>query len=310
MRKICITIFMGLILLGFVLTGVYARDHSTKIETRKFEFSGEKRLTVKMDIGAGKIDLGRNQTGDILNAEVEYDPDDVRVDINYNRIKDEGKLYLETKAKHDGLHLDKNDNVWNLEFSDKIPINFDIDIGACEANFDFTGLLIDQLDMDLGASSVEIEFRKPNSQRISEINIDVGASKLTINGLGNSNFDQLSFDGGVGDFTLDFSGDFSARGGQTTARLGGSAFGRKHRADVDIEIGMGSLTILIPRDFGVQIRSESSFLSSISIDEDEFEEIEDDLYESENFGKTDKELVFNIEVGLGTVKVEYIDSSL
>ena len=292
MRKICITIFMGLILLGFVLTRVYARDHSTKIETRKFEFSEEKHLTVKMDIGAGKIDLGRNQTGDILNAEVEYNPDDIRVDMDYDRIKDEGKLYLKSESKDKGIDLDKDENLWNLEFSDKIPISLEMDIGACEADFDFTGLLIDQLDMDLGASSVEIDFRKPNSQRISEIKLDVGASKLTINGLGNSNFDQLSFDGGVGDFTLDFSGEFN------------------HRADIDIEVGMGSLTILVPKDAGIQIKKESSFLSSFSIDEDEFDEIEDDLYENDNFGKTDKELIFNIEVGLGAVKVEYIDSSL
>jgi len=292
MRKIFIMVFMGFIMSSLVLTSTYAREHSTKAETRKFEFSGEKRLTVKMDIGAGNIDLGRNKTGDILNAEVEYDPDDVRVDINYNRIKDEGKLYLETKAKHEGIHLDKNDNVWNLEFSDRVPINFDIDVGACKADFDFTGLLIDRLDMDLGASSADVEFRKPNSQRISEINIDVGASKLTINGLGNANFDQLSFDGGVGDFTLDFSGEFN------------------HRADIDIEVGMGSLTILVPKDVGIQIKKESSFLSSFSIDEDEFDEIEDDLYENDNFGKTDKVLVFNIEIGLGSVTVKYIDESL
>jgi len=38
--------------------------------------------------------------------------------------------------------------------------------------------------------------------------------------------------------------------------------------------------------------------------------VEDDLYQNKNFGKTKKELIFNIEVGLGTVKVEYADESL
>jgi hypothetical protein len=291
-RKTIVTFLIEMILLSFVLTSVSAREHSTKTISRKIEFAGEKHLAVKMDIGAGIIDLGNNHTGDILKAEVEYDPDDIRVDIDYDRIKDEGKLYLETKSNHEGIHLDKNDNVWNLGFSNKIPISFDIDVGACEADFDFTGLRIDKLDMDLGASSVDVEFRKPNFERISEINIDVGASKLKMNSLGNANFDELSFDGGLGDFTLDFSGDL------------------KRRAHCNIEVGMGSLTILIPKDAGVQIKTESSFLSSFSMNEDEFDEIEDDLYENDNFGKTEKELVFNIKVGLGSVKVEYIDSSL
>jgi len=295
MSKIATKILMGLILFGFVLTipidpgDAYAGEHSTKSLIKKIQLKGEKHLTVKMDIGAGIIDLGRNRTGDILNAEVEYDPEEIRVDIDYDRIKDEGKLYLKSKSRHKGLDLDEEDNYWFLEFSHKIPISFEIDVGACEADFDFTGLRIDKLDMDLGASSVEVDFRKPNSERIPKIDIDVGVSGLTITGLGNANFDRLTFDGGVGDFTLDFSGEF------------------EHRAYVDIDIGLGSLTILVPKDAGVQIKSESSFLSSFSIDKHDFDEVEDDLFESDNFGETEKELIFDIEVSLGSVEVEYID---
>ncbi len=297
MSKIATKILIGLILFGFIFTSpihpgdVSAGEHSTKTITKKIQLKGEKHLVVKMDIGAGIIDLKRNKTGDILNAEVEYDPEKIRVDIDYDRHKDKGEMYLKSKSKHKGLDLDTEDNYWYLEFGHKIPISFEIDVGACEADFDFTGLKIDHLDMDLGASSIEVEFRKLNSERIPKINIDVGASELEITGLGNANFDKLSFDGGIGDFTLDFSGEF------------------EHRAYVDIEIGLGSLTILVPKDAGVQIRSESSFLSSLSIDMRDFDEIEDDLYESDNFGKSEKELIFDIEVGLGSVEVEYIDST-
>jgi hypothetical protein len=288
-------IIIPALILGTILVSLWqakdicARRHQTKSVTKKIELSGEKHLKVRMDIGAATIDLKKNDTGDILNAEVEYDPDELRVDIDYRKSKDEGRLQLESRSRDKGIDLDEEDNYWNLQFTDKIPISFEIDIGACEGDFDFTGLEIDQLDMDLGASSIEVDFRKLNPRRISEISIDVGASSLEINGLGNANFEELSFDGGVGDFTLDFSGDF------------------KHRAYVNIDVGLGSMTILIPKDVGVQIRSESSFLSSVDIDEDDFEEIEDDLYESDNFGQTERELVFDIEVGLGSVEIEYVN---
>lgn len=284
-------IFLSIVLINFWYMGdVVAREHDTKIITKKIELKGEKHLTVKMDIGAGTIDLGRDRTGDILSAEVEYYPKKFEIDIDYQRSKDEGELYLESKSKKGkSIDIDTEDNYWYLEFSDKIPISFEIDVGACEAEFDFTGLKIDQLDMDLGASSVEVDFRKPNSERISEINIDVGASELEITGLGNANFEELSFDGGVGDFTLDFSGEF------------------EHRAYVEIDVGLGSLTILVPEDAGVQIKSESSFLSSVSIDKRDFDEVEDNLYESDNFGYSEKELVFDIEVGLGSIEIEYLN---
>ncbi len=295
MMKVVTKLLYSTICLGFILTCFWCPDDAfagrdeTKRITRTINWEGEKHLTVIIDIGVGTIDLRKNTTGDLLNAEVEYDPDEVRVDIDYDQLKDRGELYLVSERRDKGLDVDEEDNHWYLEFGDKVPISFEINVGACEAELDFSGLRIDGLDMDLGASSVNVEFRKLNPERISKIRIDVGASDLEINGLGNANFEKLGFDGGVGDFTLDFSGDFH------------------HRAYVDIDIGLGSLELLVPRDAGVQIKTESSFLSSISIDEDDFEEVEDDLYESEDFGKSQKELIIGIEVGLGSVEVEYTD---
>jgi hypothetical protein len=287
-RKILLaTIIFSIILVNPLGTGnVYAGKHAIAKITKTIKLKGEKHLIVKMDIGAGIIDLRKNRTGDILNAEVEYDPDELAVDIEYDPDKHEGTLYLESESRRKGIDLDKEDHYWNLEFTDRIPITFEIDVGACEADLDFTGLKIDRLDMDLGASSVDIDFRAPNPVRMHKMNIDVGASALTIIGLGNANFDRLSFDGGVGDFTLDFSGDF------------------KHRGRVDIDVGLGSLTIRLPKDAGVEIKSESSFLSSFSIDKRDFDEVEDDVYQSENFGETDKELIFEVDIGLGSIDIE------
>jgi hypothetical protein len=293
MRNDLRKLFWVAIFLGFVLCSLWypgdaaARSDEIKTTTRTIPFQGEKHLTVIIDIGVGTIDIKRNSTGDILNAEVEYNPDDIRVEIDYDKRKDKGELYLVSERRDKGLDIDSDENHWYLEFGNKVPISFEIDIGACEAEFDFSGLRIDGLDMDVGASSIVVDFRKLNPERIPKIRIDVGASELEINGLGNANFDKLSFDGGVGDFTLDFSGDF------------------KHRSYVDMNVGLGSLSVLVPRDAGVQIRSESSFLSSFSIDEDDFEEVDDDIYESDNFGDTDKELVIEIDVGLGSVEVDY-----
>lgn len=293
MRNRLRKLFSGTICLGIVFYGLWcpggvsAGSDETKRITRTIPFDGEKHLTVIIDIGVGTIDIKRNNTGDILNAEVEYNPDDMQVDIEYDRRKDNGELYLTSERRDKGLDIDSEDNHWYLEFGDKVPISFEIDIGACEAELDFSGLRIDGLDMDMGASSIVVDFRKLNPERIPKIRIDVGASELEIKGLGNANFDKLIFDGGVGDFTLDFSGDF------------------QKRSYVDMNVGLGSLSVLVPKDAGVQITSESSFLSSIDIDEDDFEEVDDDLYESDNFGDTDKELVIEIDVGLGSVEVEY-----
>jgi hypothetical protein len=292
MKKIIWKILLGVIIVCFTRSIGFAKKDDLEKVHKEIKFQGERKLNVKIDFGGGVIDLEKNNTGDILNADFEYNPDKFDMDIDYDKIGETGRLYLRSKSEDGHLDFDTDDNYWHLGFTDTIPISFEMEVGACEAEFDFTGLKINNLDIDLGASSTEINFKKPNPERISEINIDAGASELKIKGLGNANFDKLSFDGGVGDFTLDFRGEL------------------RHKAYVDIDVGLGSLTVLLPENIGVRIRKEDSFLSSFSIDEDEFQEVESDVYESENFGKTEKELIFDIEIGLGSVEIEYIDYSL
>jgi hypothetical protein len=288
MRILCYRAFLVLVP-GCLWLGSCAEAgaNDTKTINRVIKWEGEKHVTVIIDIGAASIDLRRGASGDILNARVEYNPEEVRTDISYDRKGDRGEVYLVSERRDKGLDLDEEDNHWDLEIGDQIPISFEVDVGACDGEFDFTGLRVDGLDMDVGASSIGVDFRKPNSERISKIRIEAGASKLEMSGLGNANFEKLGFDGGVGDFSLDFSGDFD------------------HRAQVSVDVGLGSLKILVPHDAGVQIRSSSSCLSSLSIDQHDFEEVEDDLYESDNFGKAAKELLFDIDLGLGSVEVEY-----
>jgi len=292
MNKIFWKILLVVVTVCFTMSIGFAKKDDLEKVHREIKFQGERKLTVKIDFGGGVIYLDKNNTGDILNADFEYNPDKFDMDIDYDKIGETGKLYLRSKSEHGHLDLDTDDNYWHLEFTDRVPIDFEMDVGACEAEFDFTGLKINNLALDVGASSTEIIFRKPNVEGISNINIDAGACELTIEGLANANFQKLSFNGGLGDFTLDFRGEL------------------RHKAYVDIDMGLGSLTVLLPENIGVRIRKEGSFLSSFSIDEDEFQEVESDIYESENFGKTEGELIFDIEIGLGSVEIEYIDHSL
>lgn len=291
MNKIAWKVILTIVIVCFAFSITFAKKRHVEKIHKEIKFQGEKNLTVKIDFGGGTIDLEKNKLGNILDAEIEEENPD-EIDIDYDKIGDKGELYLDSKSKLRHLDFDLDDNYWHLGFTDKIPISFEIDVGACKGEFDFTGLRIDNLDLDLGASSTEIIFREPNPERISRFKIDVGASELKIKGLGNANFDELSFDGGVGDFTLDFSGEL------------------KHKAHIDIDVGLGSLTILLPEDIGIRIRKEGSFLSSFSINEDEFKRVESSIYESDNFGKTEGELILDIEVGLGSVEIEYIDHSL
>jgi len=288
-RKICA--FLLLISLSLLVAlAVWAGRN--KDVYKEIELKDEKAVAVKIEFGAGELYLSRSSTDNMLEADVTYDPDHSDFVLEYDRKKEGGELFLGTDFDESrSLDLDdaKDENWWDLKFTDKIPIDFDIDVGAAESELDFTGLKIKDLNVDMGAAKGVILFRKPNPEKISRMNIDAGACKLEIEGLGNANFKEMSFDGGVGDFTLDFSGELN------------------HEAFVEIDMGLGRLTILVPDNIGVKIESKDSILSALSIEKDEFDEIEEDVWVNDKYGETQGQLNIEIEIGLGAVDIEVID---
>lgn len=288
-KRIC---RIGLVISLMLLFSFVVRADTRKEVYKEIEFKDEKSLTVKIEFGAGELNLGESRSEKILEAEVSYDPSYSDFFFDYQKSKNEGELFMGTELEEEkGVNLGdvKERNWWDLKFTDKIPINFQIDVGAAESELDFTGLKIKDLDIDLGAAKGVIMFRKPNPERISRMSIDAGACKLEMEGLGNANFKEMDFDGGIGDFTLDFSGEL------------------KHRAFVAIDMGLGRLTILLPQDIGVKIESKDSIVSSLSIEKGDFHETEEDVWVNEKYGEAEGELNIEIEIGLGAVDVEVID---
>ncbi len=156
-----------IVLLVALLCFVVWADRRKEVN-REIDLKDEKSLKVRIEFGAGELNLGKNRSEKMLEVDVSYEPAYSDFTLEYDRSKDSGELYLGTELEENkGLDLDdiKDKNWWDLRFTDKIPIDFEIDVGAAESEFDFTGLKIKALDIDLGAASGVILFRKPNPER-------------------------------------------------------------------------------------------------------------------------------------------------
>lgn len=250
----------------------------------------ERELKVTLNAGLGDIDIARNTTGMLFEADVESDRDrDFSDAIDYT-IRD-GMGYL---------NIDINDNVerhdnkknfsfhgfdlehWSTRFSNTIPISFDLELGLGTGNLDFTGLKVKDLNISAGASSVTMRFDEPNSAVIDYLHIESGLSKFRAEGLGNANFNHLKFEGGVGSYVLDFSGAL------------------KKEVDVDIEVGLGALTIIIPEKIGAHVTYEKNWSFYCSMDDDFKEESEHNFF-TQNYHTAAGKLNLRIESGLGSV---------
>ncbi len=173
---------------------------------------------------------------------------------------------------------------WVLNFSNAIPITFDVELGVSRVDFDLTDLQVKDFNLSCGASDVTISFDKPNTIQMNELNIECGVGKFEGRNLGNANFKRFRFEGGLGTATLDFSGTI------------------KHDADIDIAVGLGLCTIYLPKEVGARIFYEKSIVSRIDYGKGIFSSGEN-LYFSDNYASAAHRVNVRIEAGLGSVRI-------
>lgn len=275
--SVTVAVAVGMIIPAVTIAGEIER------EQKKIELTTEKSLQTIVDFGAGTITLAASAPDLVLDAQVVYDKKRVDFAVDYRVRRDRGVLELSSDVF--GKSIEGNiRNEWDVDLAGALPQDLEMDVGAAEAHFDLSDLQLTNLDLDIGAADAEIWWDKPNRADLKQISIDCGASSLKITGLGNSNFEYLSFDGGLGNFDIDCSG----------------AWTRSARAD--IEVGLGSLELTIPENLATRIEVDGSFMSSVDIDR-HFEEVGDHIYESPGYDQAQVRFELRLQLGMGSVDV-------
>jgi hypothetical protein len=253
----------------------------------------EKELKVVLSSSFGSLYVTRGEPEKILVADVGGKGDSgTRMDIEYDVRNRVGYMDV-TLGEHQGDHerrrgsfkiSDLRTGKWYLRFSDLIPISFDVELGVGSGDFELSGLQVKDFTLSTGASDVSLSFDEPNKTSIDNISIESGVSKFDGRNLGNANFKRFKFQGGVGSYTLDFNGRITTE------------------VDVDIDVGLGVLTVIIPPNVGAKLFYEKSWVSRLDCDRD-FHSVSDNEYETENYDRADGKMNIRIDSGLGSIKV-------
>lgn len=277
LRMKLIPLFLVLLLPVVLIAG---RNGHERLDV---DAEGAERIEVTIEFGAGEIWLTSADIDNVLEMEVTYDPRIIDFDHDYRVRRGVGELFLES-SHHRKYDIDSKDHRWDMTLSRNYPMSLDLEVGACEAELDLGGLQLEELRIDIGAASVEIDFSAPNPIRLREIDIEAGAASLEMREVGNANFERFNFSGGVGSFELDLRGEYTGE------------------SEVTIEIGLGSMDIILPRNLPIRVVTDGgNWLSSIDFHRDRLEEVDDDEYETEDFRDAETRMILNIEVGLGSI---------
>jgi hypothetical protein len=276
---------------GFLYTAVN-RYH------KEIPMSGEKELKVTIDAGMGDFSIARVKDGkhQVFEADVEADLKgdffeycdySTRDHVGYlsiNTAEDVHRTQGEKRGDHSFHFSGFDSNRWDVRLNQEIPISFDLQLWLGKGTLDFTGLTVKDLNLSAGASSVDLRFDEPNRSVIEDMTIESGLSRFRGENLNNANFNHLKFEGGVGSYMLDF-------GGKLTREV-----------DADIEVGLGSLTIVIPENVGVKVTYEKSLIAHLDIDRG-FTEQGTNTYFTPNYSSARGKMNLHIEAGVGNVRI-------
>lgn len=281
-----------LILLVALLISVLPHEVAAEILDVKERVTAEdiEEVDIEMDLAVGKysISAAGSEAGLIAIVSGTYEATKFDYTLDFRDRNGRGDLYFSTETLRRHLDdWDEWDNDYQFKLSPDMPLNLTLDVEAAESHFDFTDLALAELDIDIGAADVEIRFPTRNKVELDRFLIDAGACDLDIYQMGNSRFREVEFDGGVGSFTLDFTGEFD------------------YRATADVSVGLGSIHIILPQGIGVRLELDDSWLSSVDFPRREFERIRDDIYETDNFDTADGRLTIYLELGLGSAEIEF-----
>ncbi|MBW3552103.1 MAG: hypothetical protein KY466_01265 [Gemmatimonadetes bacterium] len=241
----------------------------------------ESRMDVHVRYGAGKLMIAPSLGGgELYRMGLRYDSDLFEPITRYRS----GRLEVGVEGTGRSIKLRNSDaGELDLRLSPDVSMDLDLEFGAVEADLELGGLRVARLEIETGASDTDVRFSTPNPTECERLGISMGAATLEVEGLGNANCAAIDVDGGVGEITLDFSGDW------------------RRSMEADITMALGSLTLIVPSDVGVRVDRET-FLTGF--DGRRFVKRDGVLY-SENWESARHRLSIDMSGAFGSINVRW-----
>lgn len=235
-------------------------------------------LDVNLSFGAGKMTLLPNPGNDLISGTATFNVADFKPQLTIDEFGvtlKQGNLKLNAVPTID----ETIKNEWSLAIKNH-PIELTIKAGGYTGDFEFGGLALTDLHISDGAANVKLKFSTPNTASMAALRYETGGSNISMEKLGNANFQTMIFQSGAGNYNLDFSGFL------------------QQDAAVFIETGLSRLVISVPDGVPAEVNFEGP-LSKV-ITSGDWQQSGDEYY-LEGQGPR---LVFTIETKAGTVTLQ------
>jgi len=204
--------------------------------------SGTTGLT--LNFGAGELTLNPGAANALVEGTATYNIEEYKpvVTIEGDQATvSTGNLKL---GRLPSIHADNLKNIWDLKLGSQ-PMGLTINAGAYQGRIELGGLALENLEINDGAADAQVSFSQPNPAQMDQFLYSTGASNIYLRSLANANFSNMIFRSGLGQYTLDFSGQLT------------------RPANVTIESGASKVIIIVPQGVPARVTMDGG-LSSVT----------------------------------------------
>jgi hypothetical protein len=193
-------------------------------------------IQLKLSFGTGDLRLSPGAEDALVQGTATYNVADFKPQVT----TDGGLIEIrQGEYRFQSTNLANIVNEWDLQLGEA-PMELTVSAGAYNGQYELGGLALTGLTIQDGAADVTVSFAEPNLTEMSVLRYETGASNVELIGLANAHFSTLVFNGGAGDFTLDFSGDL------------------QRDAIATIDSGFSDLKLVIPESVNAKVTVEGA----------------------------------------------------
>jgi len=138
-------------------------------------------ICIDINMNSGKLNI-TNGSKNLFDANIIYKEENQKPIIEYTETNNRGSLTIShSQLKENNYHFNNNNqyrNLWDLKLDNHVLIDFDIKFGAGNASLELSDLLINNLNIRLGAGKIKVNLNA--NKALKNIDLEMGVSDAEI----------------------------------------------------------------------------------------------------------------------------------
>jgi N-terminal domain of toast_rack, DUF2154 len=140
------------------------RERETRNYRESIDLSGAKEASTEFHMGAGELRITGGAGTKLVQADIRTSG--ARPEFRYNG-GSRGRLVVRQDSK---THLGDQDNDWDIQLTEEIPIDIELHLGAGKAQLDLGDLHLRHLVLHIGAGELDLDLR---GNYLSDVDVEI-----------------------------------------------------------------------------------------------------------------------------------------